>query len=214
MTPCDDPYPWLSEFLCAYVDGEMPPAEQAAFDERLRGDDRLAAHVARLVQTRQLCCRSAAPKAPCDFMAALHRRLADEGLEAPAALRHAPTQHGTVQRPAPLAPTADATALLVRSALLLLVLGAVAMARFGLYADPETPALQTAVVDAETTAEAALALAAAPQADPVRNASATFVARRPAGARLAVPLAEPRRPAVRSVFAPSSDALLRIRAAR
>lgn len=212
MMPCDDPYPWLSEFLCAYVDGEMPPAEQAAFDERLRGDAQLATYVSRLVQTRQLCCRSSAPKAPCDFMAALHRRLADEGLETPAPLRHAPQHHGTVRRaaPVPAMPDPHATALLVRSALLLLVLGAVAMARFGLHAEAEPHVAATGLVEAT----AALALAASPEAAPDRPAPATFVARRTAAARLAAPLAEPRRPAVRGFYAPSGEALLRIRAAR
>jgi len=211
MTPCDDPYPWLSEFLCAYVDGEMPPAEQAAFDERLRGDARLAAHVARLVQTRRLCCGSTAPKAPCDFVAALHRRLAAEGLEAPVSV-HLPGRRGTTRRTT--APTGSAeaytSALLVRSALLLLVLSAVTIARFGLYAHPDPRMAATDVIDAR----AALALASAPQAESASNAPAMFVARRPAVARLATPLAEPRRPVVRSVYAPTSDALLRIRAAR
>ena len=35
MTPCDDPYPWLSDFLCDYGDGALPPSEQAAFEKWL-----------------------------------------------------------------------------------------------------------------------------------------------------------------------------------
>lgn len=230
MTPCDDPYPWLSEFLCEYVDGAMPPAEKLAFEQWLLGDPALAQHVARLVQARAWCCQSTSPKAPCDFAAALHRRLVAEGLEDAPAGRPA-VGHRTMRRSsaatAPAltrtAPTrADdpyATALLLRSAILLLVLGAVVIARFGLYAEAERAALvPSAALSAAAQASALAALADSPE-DAAADAPHA-VLRRPAALRTVRAWGEARpastRPALprqtpRSVPL-GSDLLLRIRA--
>lgn len=225
MTPCDDPYPWLSDFLCDYVDGAMPPSEQAAFEEWLRGDPALAVHVAHLVQARRWCCQSEAPKAPCDFVAALHRRLVAEGLEeAPAApeLSARPLVRGTVRRvraSAASAPSArfDAAspALLMRSALLLIVLSAVVMARFGLHAEAQRASEQTALQASPLTSEQLAVLAEAPVAAAEEQA-AVFTVRRPSARLVRTHAAE--RGAVRSGTPRTSaapfrqDVLLRIRA--
>lgn len=221
MTPCDDPYPWLSEFLCDYVDGEMPPAEQAAFEEWLRGDPRLAAHVAGLVRTRRICCQSQAPKAPCDFVAALHRRLVAEGLEeAPAC--GPPRVHGTTRRAAPVVLDrgaavpldrldAASTALLMRSAALLLVLGAVVIARFGLHRET-SDYLAAPAVPAFAQSEALAALAPSPER-PIELVPLAQVQRRPAGARLVRAHADVRPAAPRAAVL-QTNALLRIRAGR
>ncbi len=73
-------YPWLSEFLCEYVDGTMDPAARAMFEECLCGNDDLAAHVERLRAARQLLCAYGCKgmHAPCDLHYALHQRIARE----------------------------------------------------------------------------------------------------------------------------------------
>ena len=222
MTPCDDPYPWLSEFLCEYVDGSMPPAETLAFEQWLRGDPALAQHVARLVQAREWCCQSTSPKAPCDFAASLHRRLVAEGLEDATASRPA-VRHRTTRRSSGVtaqvtlrAEDPYATALLLRSALLLLVLGAVVIARFGLYAEAE----RSALAPTAALSPAAQASALATLADSPENVAATgahAVLRRPTALRTVRSWGEAR-PAVarqtsRSVSV-GTDLLLRIRAGR
>ena len=81
MRQCDDEYPWLSEFLCEYVDGTMHPSARSAFDECLRGNPALRRHVRRLQATRQaLCSYGCDVHAPCNLRDQLHARLAGEGL--------------------------------------------------------------------------------------------------------------------------------------
>ena len=81
MRHCDDQYPWLSEFLCEYVDGTMPPSARAAFEECLRGNVALQQHIARLQATRDaLCSYGCDVHAPCDLRDTLHARLEREGL--------------------------------------------------------------------------------------------------------------------------------------
>ncbi len=96
MRQCDDEYPWLSEFLCEYVDGTMHPSARSAFEECLRGNPALRQHVARLQATRNaLCGYGCDVHAPCNLREELHARLLREGLLA----ELAPA--------APLADTAD-----------------------------------------------------------------------------------------------------------
>jgi len=47
----------LDEYLCEYVDGTMDPAVRRAFEDFLRANPALAAHVERLQRTRMLCSR-------------------------------------------------------------------------------------------------------------------------------------------------------------
>ena len=57
LPPDDDtPYAWLDEWLCEYVDGTMDPALEAVFEEYLRANPELNAHVERLKETRALLC--------------------------------------------------------------------------------------------------------------------------------------------------------------
>ena len=75
----EDPYPWLHEFLCEYVDGTMDPAARAAFEQYVRGNPQLARHVERLCQARQMLCQHGCRlHAPPDIRDRLHRRLAGE----------------------------------------------------------------------------------------------------------------------------------------
>ena len=81
MRQCDDQYPWLSEFLCEYVDGTMAPSARAAFEECLRGNVPLQQHIARLRATRAVLCGYGCDvHAPCNLRDTLHARLEREGL--------------------------------------------------------------------------------------------------------------------------------------
>lgn len=81
MRHCDDQYPWLSEFLCEYVDGTMAPSARAAFEECLRGNAALQQHVARLKATRAVLGDYGCDvHAPCNLRDSLHARLEREGL--------------------------------------------------------------------------------------------------------------------------------------
>ncbi len=78
--PDDAHYPWLSEFLCEYVDGTMEPGARAMFEECVRGNPELLKHVERLCATREMLCAYGCRDlpAPCDLHALLHRRIALE----------------------------------------------------------------------------------------------------------------------------------------
>lgn len=54
----------LDEYLCEYVDGTMDPAVRSAFEEFLRANPALEAHVHRLVRTRAICTRQHCTSAP------------------------------------------------------------------------------------------------------------------------------------------------------
>ena len=75
----DDPYPWLHEFLCEYVDGTMDPAQRDAFEEYVRANPALAHHIEQLCRARTLLCRHGCRlRAATDVHERLHRRLAGE----------------------------------------------------------------------------------------------------------------------------------------
>mgnify|MGYP006427687207 CR=1 FL=1 len=73
LPPSDDtPYAWLDEWLCEYVDGTMDPALEAVFEEYLRANPELSAHVERLKETRELLCacgRQSSAECPSDTQA-------------------------------------------------------------------------------------------------------------------------------------------------
>ncbi len=73
-------YPWLSELLCDYVDGAMEPRARALFEEHLKGSPDLAAHVQRLLETRQVLCAYGCRRlaTPCNLHQRLHLRIAQE----------------------------------------------------------------------------------------------------------------------------------------
>ena len=136
MPESDDTYPWLSEFLCEYVDGTMRPAERALFEERIAGDPALARHVARLVQARRLLCAfGCGVQAPCDLHETLRQRLTDE----PARTLCVGVRHAAVHPHAgPLPAPADAARwATVRAAVLALLLCTALAAPLAL---PERPA--------------------------------------------------------------------------
>lgn len=66
--PGDDrPYAWLDEWLCEYVDGTMDPPLRAVFEEYMRANPDLKAHVERLEETRDLLCQCGRmPSTACD----------------------------------------------------------------------------------------------------------------------------------------------------
>jgi anti-sigma factor RsiW len=69
-------YPWLTDFLCDYVDGTMEPQARELFEECLGANPELAAHVAQLKGARRTLCRyGAGLSAPSDLHDALHARL-------------------------------------------------------------------------------------------------------------------------------------------
>ncbi len=77
----DAAFSGLDEYLCEYVDGTMDPAVRRAFEEYLRANPDLLAHVACLCRTRQLLCRYGCRHAPSGFQARLRRRLACEMMQ-------------------------------------------------------------------------------------------------------------------------------------
>lgn len=77
----DAAFSGLDEYLCEYVDGTMDPAVRSAFEEYLRANPDLLAHVACLCRTRQLLCRYGCMHAPSGFQRRLRRRLAGEMLQ-------------------------------------------------------------------------------------------------------------------------------------
>ncbi len=69
-------YPWLTDFLCDYVDGTMEPQARAMFEECLESNPELQAHVATLTQARSTLGRYGRHvEAPDDLHRALHDRL-------------------------------------------------------------------------------------------------------------------------------------------
>lgn len=69
-------YPWLTDFLCDYVDGTMEPQARAMFDECLAANPELQAHVVSLTQARSTLCRYGRNvEAPRDLHSSLHERL-------------------------------------------------------------------------------------------------------------------------------------------
>ncbi len=69
-------YPWLTDFLCDYVDGTMEPQARAMFEECLAANPDLQAHVASLTQARSTLCRYGRNvEAPSDLHTSLHERL-------------------------------------------------------------------------------------------------------------------------------------------
>ena len=74
-----DDFPELDEWLCEYVDGTLDPVVRGALEEYMQANPDLAAHVARLTETRRLLGRyGCARKAPCSLQYSLRRRLASE----------------------------------------------------------------------------------------------------------------------------------------
>lgn len=69
-------YPWLTDFLCDYVDGTMEPQARELFEECLTANPDLAAHVDELKRAQSTLCRYGRNvAAPSDLHAALHDRL-------------------------------------------------------------------------------------------------------------------------------------------
>jgi anti-sigma factor RsiW len=74
--PSDACYPWLTEFLCDYVDETMEPQARAMFEECLSANPELREHVATLTQARTALGRYGKDvAAPTDLHRALHQRL-------------------------------------------------------------------------------------------------------------------------------------------
>jgi anti-sigma factor RsiW len=73
------PHPEMDELLCEYVDGTMDPSVRCVFEEYLRSDPNLAAHVERLALTRRLLCKyGCSMQAPDNFQKRLHAELTTE----------------------------------------------------------------------------------------------------------------------------------------
>jgi anti-sigma factor RsiW len=73
------PHPEMDELLCEYVDGTMDPSVRCVFEEYLRSDPNLAAHVERLGRTRRLLCKyGCSMQAPDNFQKRLHAELTTE----------------------------------------------------------------------------------------------------------------------------------------
>jgi anti-sigma factor RsiW len=66
----------LDEYLCEYVDGTMDPAVRKAFEEFLRANPELEAHVHRLERTRALCTRQSCTHAPSGLQHRLRAEIA------------------------------------------------------------------------------------------------------------------------------------------
>jgi len=79
MRDSDDKYPWLSEFICEYVDDTMHPDARAMFEEYLHADPSLQRYVGSLQSTRKMLrhhgCRL---HAPCSLQQQLRARIAQE----------------------------------------------------------------------------------------------------------------------------------------
>lgn len=89
----DDPYPWLHEFLCEYVDGTMNPAQREAFEQYVRANPALARHIEQLCRARTLLCRHGCRlNASPDVRERLQRRLAGEVMRTQAPVPAAFTQ--------------------------------------------------------------------------------------------------------------------------
>ena len=181
MPERDDTYPWLSEFLCEYVDGTMRPAERALFEERIAGDPVLARHVARLVQARRLLCAfGCGVQAPCDLHETLRQRLTAEPADG-ARLRETlcvGVRHAAVHpHAAPLAaPTDAARWATVRAAVLALLLCTALAAPLAL---PERPATVGAAPAAPTRFADAGAVHPVEAAWATRRAAVVFDDRAP-----------------------------------
>lgn len=122
----DCPYSWLNEWLCEYVDGTMDPSLEAVFEEYIRANPELEAHIERLKRTQQLleqCSNDPPPDAAPDKVCAqVQRRVESEMLRSTESMR------GVVaKRP---------FAALVSSMAVALVIGLVAGATF--LASPST----------------------------------------------------------------------------
>ena len=80
MPACPDAcYPWLTDFLCDYVDGTMEPQARAMFEECLTTNPELQAHVVSLTQARTTLGRYGRHvEAPTDLHRALHARLSTD----------------------------------------------------------------------------------------------------------------------------------------
>jgi len=61
------------ERVSDYVDGRLPPAERAAFEERLRADPALDRRI-RLARAMKAALKASAPPMPADLKAALKRQ--------------------------------------------------------------------------------------------------------------------------------------------
>jgi len=57
-------YEWLDEWLCEYVDGTMDPSVEAVFEQYVKANPELKAHVERLRQTREILRDCDAPETP------------------------------------------------------------------------------------------------------------------------------------------------------
>lgn len=83
--PDKDLYAELDELLCEYVDGAMDPAVRRVFEEYVRANPDLAAHIDDLRRTRALLCRYRCRiHAPFGFSRKLHREVTDEMMRAQA----------------------------------------------------------------------------------------------------------------------------------
>jgi len=67
----DQPYGWIDEWLCEYVDGTMDPALEAVFTSYVEANPQLKEHIEELQQTRDLLnqcrlpCEASAPDQAC-----------------------------------------------------------------------------------------------------------------------------------------------------
>lgn len=64
----NEPYSWIDEWLCEYVDGTMDPALEAVFTSYVEANPELKAHIEELQQTRDLLkqCRLPTEHTPTD----------------------------------------------------------------------------------------------------------------------------------------------------
>lgn len=97
MRDSDEKYPWLSEFICEYVDDTMDPDARAMFEEYLQADSSLQHYVGSLRTTRRMLqhhgCRL---HAPCSLQQQLRARIAmEQELEVPT-LEEAPSRDSSI----------------------------------------------------------------------------------------------------------------------
>lgn len=88
MRDSDEKYPWLSEFICEYVDDTMDPDARAMFEEYLAADPSLYQYVCSLKNTRKMLQHHGCKlHAPCSLQQQLRARIAlEQEIEPPTSL--------------------------------------------------------------------------------------------------------------------------------
>lgn len=97
MRDSDEKYPWLSEFICEYVDDTMDPDARALFEEYLHADPSLQHYVRSLRTTRRMLQHHGCKlHAPCSLQQQLRARIAmEQEAERPVLAPSAPRESTT-----------------------------------------------------------------------------------------------------------------------